>query len=198
MFRMMILSATLLLAPVPGLAGDDGDGLAMRRDFSVSEAEGRDPATIRTGAEVKAGRFYGGVRGRAQARDRIAHSAEGFAGVRPQLGELAMDLGYIQPLEGSGRMALSLRHPLGEDASLKARVDLVAGAATARTEAQAGWGEVRVGAGVTGRLDAGDAEAEFAWNVNAGRDLDGAALDLRLEGPANAEPRASLSLNMQF
>lgn len=199
MLARALLGAFLFAAPVAGAAQAVPDGLVLARQLAVSEPRARAPAIIRTGIEARAGRLYGGLRGRAKARDSILHSEEAYVRVRPRLGRLAVDVGYTRAIEGDSGVAVSLRHPLGAAGSLAARVKFDANTATARTEARTTIGALRLGGGISGRFDAEDAAPDLAWDVNAARTLaDGVSATLRLENPAHSPPRASLSLAIRF
>lgn len=197
----------LLFAPGGAAVGEP---LRLVSAFKVERpAERAAEPTLRGRIEGAAGGLYGGVSGHTLTDPELVAAFEVFLGLRPQLGPVGMDLGYVRKVGDAGAsccgtVALRLGGELSDRAQLGARLQVDPEHETAAAEASASFapGEAMR---ITGRLERrfdlaqpteGDGvTVDIATERAMGQ---GASLDLRYRDGSSRPGRTEVGFRLRF
>jgi hypothetical protein len=204
MARSPLLAAGLLLA-LPAAAPAETDTLSS--SYVVErQSETRQDAVIRGRVEGAAGRFYGGARAETVPRPDDPGSVDVFFGVRPRIGDLAMDVSYVRDVGPAccGAMAMNLGREAGARGRVGARFYFFAARETAETEARASVTVFR-GVRVAGAAGSSFSTHNFGQDAGVGFDLglsrplsDLGLSDLRYRDAIAEAAKAQMSPEVKF
>lgn len=208
MTRQFLFAALITLALGPAETAE-ADPFYVTSAFSVDRPQERTPdPTLKGRIEGTAGSFYGGVNGRTLPEPDRAAAFDLYVGLRPQIGRVALDLGYSRQMSDGdtgccGQVAVGLGGDVGARARLGARlqVDPQDEIATAEASATVDLFETTRIAGRLGhRFDVSpDGGSQLTLDVGASRPLGtGASMDLRFSDASSRAGRAELSMRLQF
>lgn len=179
------------------------ESLSLSSNYAVDPVtETRRDAVIRGRLEGRVGGFYGGIRAETVPKPDDVGAIAIYLGMRPQFGDVSMDLAWTRSVEADccGALALDVSRSLGESGRVAARVRFDAAGESAETEARASvrvYRGTRLAGGFGTRL--GSDSAELGFDVGLSRSLaDLCTLDLRYRDAVSKTPRAEMLLEARF
>jgi hypothetical protein len=200
MLRPSLILAALALAPPDAVA----EVITLTSNYGVDAPPpeaGRDPA-VRGRVEAEGAGIYAGFSAATVPQPDDTADLDLTLGVRPRFRGNRMDLSYTHRVDepGSGKVALRVDRPLGDEGTLGARVFFDAASDSAGAEARAAVTVVRgmrVDAGIVAQNALADPQIGLDFGLQRAL-ADLCRLDLRYRDAVLAPARAEMNLRMDF